>query len=146
MIPTKYLAKLDPTYQQALVELQNALFKEDASFEFTESCEKLVNEFPLNYLTPNILWEKIWKFYAYNNSVNILQTLLFHFTYPVKDIIRFSYMQNVPKRKLMDKEEAPNHGASSSLNLVVNIEDLRYPHNLLEYYLYCYELNANSHL
>uniref|UniRef100_A0A914Q699 Uncharacterized protein n=1 Tax=Panagrolaimus davidi TaxID=227884 RepID=A0A914Q699_9BILA len=88
----------------------------------------------------------LWEFYEFtgrpNVRLNILASIIYHFSY--NDNIKFDmHYYKIPKRKLMHKESEVH----AHFNKNVTIEDLGFPHNLLEYYLYFYEtLYPNKHL
>uniref|UniRef100_A0A914Q3X4 Uncharacterized protein n=1 Tax=Panagrolaimus davidi TaxID=227884 RepID=A0A914Q3X4_9BILA len=147
MFASTYYGNLDPTYRKALLKLEKdlSLISKDSEEQKASSYE-IIHEFSLNYLTPNKFWDMLWELYEFtgrpNVRLNILPSIIYHFSY--NDNIKFDmHYYKIPKRKLMHKESEVH----AHFNKDVRIEDLCFPHNLLEYYLYLYEtLYPNKHL
>uniref|UniRef100_A0AC34FD05 Uncharacterized protein n=1 Tax=Panagrolaimus sp. ES5 TaxID=591445 RepID=A0AC34FD05_9BILA len=147
MFPVSYYKKLDVTYRKALLKLERQLapYKKWQHYQHLDRQPsnigyRLILEFASQYLTPKEVWKKIW---IVGGDLSIFGSTTYHLSFPISSKMIFTDKYKF-LRKLLDLQF---FRSEENINqLVYHIEELCYPHNLLEICLHSYELFAVTHL
>uniref|UniRef100_A0A914Y7B0 Uncharacterized protein n=1 Tax=Panagrolaimus superbus TaxID=310955 RepID=A0A914Y7B0_9BILA len=144
MFSPSFYDKLDPSYRQLLHQLENVL--PDIEEDWKKGVEsEIFNNFSLNYLTPKELWEKYYNTKRddldrnYNIVKHRVYSSVYHYYYKMD---RFHNLTQL--NKIMDKDKKVPVTNGNIQNVV--LEDLSYPHNMLDINFIMYAKDAYSSL